>query len=394
MLIDDLQATKECLTASQLLTIRRYLHQIPELALQEYETSATLKTIIAQFDQQYLEVITVSDLPTAILVKVQGKNARRTLGYRTDIDALAVTEDNDLAFKSIHPGKMHACGHDIHMTVALGLLSYFASHQPTDNIIFIFQPAEENFAGGMRLYQSGILSGPNHIDELYALHTNPDLAAGTIGCRNGTLFAGTTEIHAEFTGISGHAAFPHQANDMVVALSQWLVQLQTIVARNVDPIKGGVVTIGNVSAGTANNVIAGSAQAHGTIRALQQDTIDLIKMRVEAITRGIEVSFGCQIELTLNQDGYFPVVNESKITQRFIKYVENNPEIKYIETQPAMTGEDFGYLLSKIPGMMFWLGVDSPASLHSSKYVANEDAIMAAVKTMIGFIESRMKEED
>ncbi|CAH0419344.1 N-acetyldiaminopimelate deacetylase [Periweissella ghanensis] len=394
MIIDDLQIADCGLTEAQLIDIRRYLHQIPELALQEVQTSATLKAIMHQFKQDHIEIITLPELPTAILVKVHGTNAQRTIGYRTDMDALAVSEDNDLSFKSTNPGKMHACGHDIHMTVALGILSYFANHQPSDNLIFIFQPAEENFAGGMRLYESGILSGANQIDELYALHTNPDLAAGTIGCRNGTLFAGTTEIHAEFTGISGHAAFPHQANDMVVALSQWLVQLQTIVARNVDPIKGGVVTIGNVSAGTANNVIAGSAQAHGTIRALQQPTIDLIKERVTAITRGIEASFGCQIKLTLNQDGYFPVVNAPQITARFINYVSSNPAINYVETQPAMTGEDFGYLVAKIPGMMFWLGVDSPAALHSSKYLANEAAIMAAVKTMIGFIESRMKEED
>lgn len=382
------------LNAEDLITLRRHFHQIPELALTEVETCAYIRKVLAQFDQTNLTIIDVPDLPTATIVKIQGSKPKRNIGYRTDIDALAVTEDNNLEFKSQYEGKMHACGHDLHMTVALGIISYFANQQPEDNLIFIFQPAEENYAGGMRLYESGVLSNDLQLDEIYALHTNPDLPAGAIGCREGTLFAGTTEIHAKFTGVSGHAAFPHTANDMVIALSQWLVQLQTIVSRNIDPIKGGVVTIGQVSAGSANNVIAGEAQAHGTIRALQQPTIDLIKERVTAITKGIELSFGCQIDLKLNQDGYFPVVNEPTIMRRFISYMQQNDDIEYIETAPAMTGEDFGYLVSKIPGMMFWLGVDSPAPLHSSKYLAHESAIDKAVSAMISFLDNRMKAED
>lgn len=384
----------QTLTDADLIRMRRHLHQIPELALNETQTCAYIRQVLATFDQQFLTIIDVPNLPTATIVKITGSQPKRNIGYRTDIDALAVVENNDLPFKSLHPGQMHACGHDVHMTIALGLINYFASNQPSDNLIFIFQPAEENFAGGMRLYQSGILTGALQLDEIYALHTNPDLPAGTIGCRNGTLFAGTTEIHAKFTGLSGHAAFPHTANDMVIALSQWLVQLQTIIARNVDPIKGGVVTIGQVNAGTANNVIAGSAEAHGTIRALQQPTIDLIKERVTAITHGIELSFGCQIDLKLNQDGYFPVVNDSLLTKRFIEFMQVNPTVDYVETAPAMTGEDFGYLVAKIPGMMFWLGVNSPAPLHSGDYVADEKAIAAGINAMTAFLIERMKEEE
>ena len=151
---------------------------------------------------------------------------------------------------------MHACGHDIHMTVALGVLSYFASHRPKYNMTFIFQPAEENASGGMKLYQSGELDEWMP-DEIYALHDNPQLPAGTIGCRKGTLFAGTCEIHVKFIGKSGHAAYPHQANDMVVAGAQFVNQIQTIVSRNVDPIQSGVVTLGHFSAGTTGNVISG-----------------------------------------------------------------------------------------------------------------------------------------
>lgn len=164
---------------------------------------------------------------------------------------------------------MHACGHDIHMTVALGILSYFASNQPDTDLVFIFQPSEENHSGGMLLYQSGALDEWMP-DEIYALHDNPQLPAGAICCLNGTLFAGTCEIHADFNGKSGHAAYPHNANDMVVAASAFVMQTQTVVSRNVDPIEGGVVTLGHLNAGDTGNVIAGHAHIDGTIRSLTQ----------------------------------------------------------------------------------------------------------------------------
>lgn len=382
------------LDETTLINIRRHLHMIPELALAETQTSAYIRQVIAQYQTKHVQVYTVPTLPTATIVKIKGYAPKRNLGYRTDIDALAINENNKLAFKSQHQGIMHACGHDVHMTIALGLVAYFAKQQPQDNIIIIFQPAEENFAGGMKLYDSGILTGELALDEIYALHTRPDLPAGAIGCRVGTLFAGTTEIHAKFKGLGGHAAFPQETKDMVVALTQWVNQLQTIIARNVDPIKGGVVTIGQISAGSANNVIAGSAQAHGTIRALQQETIEIIKARIMAISTGIATSFDCKIDVELNQAGYLPVVNPPKITQRFIDYVSHTTTIDYREVPPAMTGEDFGYLLSKIPGMMFWLGVDSPAPLHSSDYLVNEQALKKAQDILIDFLTDRMKAED
>lgn len=380
------------MTKIDLIKIRRDLHQIPELALNEFETIKYIRNFVNTLPQEYIVTKDIPNLPTGWLVKVKGTQPKQNLGYRTDLDGLAVTEKTNLAFSSKNIGVMHACGHDIHMTVALGVLTYFANHQPKDNLIFIFQPAEENFAGGMRLYNSNVLIDDWHIDAIYGLHDNPDLPSGTIGCRVGTLFAGTTEIHLKLIGKSGHAAFPQKANDMVVAISQWVNLMQTIVARNIDPIEGGVITIGQIGAGTANNVIAGEASAHGTIRALTQTTILDIQNRLKKITDGIAQAFDCEAQLVLRQDGYLPVENNKILAKEFINYIQKESDIKFIETKPAMTGEDFGYLLAKIPGVMFWLGVNSPYSLHSEYLAPDETAITKGVQAIIGFLEHKMED--
>lgn len=373
------------LSEPELIQIRRKLHQIPEIGMEEFETQKELLKIIQAMPQDHLEVKTWK---TAIMVHVLGTDGSKTIGYRTDIDGLPVTEATGLPYASQHPGRMHACGHDIHMTVALGILSHFAEVKPACNLIFIFQPAEENASGGKQLYESGVLDAWMP-DEIYAFHDNPQLPAGAIGCRQGTLFAGTCEIHAHFTGKSGHAAYPHQANDMVVAGAQFVNQIQTIVSRNVDPIQSGVVTLGHFSAGTTGNVIAGECQIDGTIRALTQVNNQLIQKRVRAIAEGVAQSFACKLDLDLHQGGYLPVENNPQTTADFIAYMQQKPEVEFIETAPAMTGEDFGFLISKIPGTMFWLGVESPYSLHSEHLAPKEEAIMKGVTAMVGFLEHR-----
>ena len=378
------------LSESELISIRRQLHQIPELALKEFQTHALLMEEIGKLKQDFLEIIVPESLPTAILVKVKGENPQRSIGYRADMDALPVTEQTGLPFTSQHAGVMHACGHDIHMTVALGILSYFSENQPQDNLIFFFQPAEESESGAMKAYEAGIFTGNFQVDEFYGLHDNPNLPAGAIGCRMGTLFAGTTEVDITINGKSGHAAFPQDANDAVVAAASLIMQVQTIISRSIDPIKSGVVTFGKVEAGTIRNVIAGQAKIYGTIRGLTQDMILKIRQRIKEICQGIEASFGVKIDLKLNQGGYWPVENNPELTRRFISIMKNNPEVNFIETQPAMTGEDFGFLLNKIPGTMFWLGVDDDSELHSATFNPKEESIYQGVKAIISFLKERM----
>ena len=378
------------LTSEQLVKIRRDLHQIPELALHEHQTQKYLLQIIGNFTQKYIEVRTCPELPTAILVRVQGSKPQKTIGYRADIDGLPIEEKTALPFTSQTQGQMHACGHDIHMTVALGILDYFCEHQPQDNLLFFFQPAEESESGGKKAYEAGIFTGKWRPDEFFALHVTPDLPTGTIGCRLGTLFAGTTEINIDLYGKDGHAAYPQQANDMVVAAAALIEQIQTIVSRSIDPIASGVITIGKVRAGTVRNAIAGHAHLEGTIRGLTQKMIERIDQRLRDVTQGIAQSFNAKVDLQLNQGGYWPVENDPQITAEFINYMKKNPQINYQEMQPAMTGEDFGYLLAQIPGTMFWLGVNDNSQLHSATFNPHEEAIVIGIKAMVGFLLSHM----
>ncbi|HJA74421.1 N-acetyldiaminopimelate deacetylase [Limosilactobacillus pontis] len=380
------------LTEEQLIQVRRHLHEIPELALHETQTHDYLLKVIKEFNQDNLEIRVPEELPTAILVLVHGSAPQRTISYRTDIDALPVTEQTGLPYASHHPGVMHACGHDIHMTVALGVLSYFSDHQPKDNLLFFFQPAEESDYGGKRAYEAGVFAGKWRPDEFYGLHDNPDLPAGAIGCRMGTLFAGTTEVNVDINGKGGHAAYPQDANDTVVAAASLIMQVQTIISRNIDPIASGVITLGKVRGGTIRNVIAGHTRIEGTIRGLTQKMIEHIDHRLQAVCDGVAASFGLEVKLGLNQGGYWPVENNPELTRRFIDYMQQAPDVNFIETAPAMTGEDFGYLLAQFPGTMFWLGVEDDSQLHSATLTPNEDAIQKGVDAITGFLNYRMQE--
>lgn len=382
------------LKEDDLITIRRHLHQIPEVALEEVETHAFLMQVIGMMDQKFLKILEPKELPTAILVRVQGSAPSRTIGYRTDIDGLPVDEKTGLPYASQHPGKMHACGHDMHMTVALGVLDYFASHQPKDNLVFFFQPAEESEAGGRRAYELGLFEGEWRPGEFYGLHVNPKMQTGVIGCRMGTLFAGTTEVNIDVIGKGGHAAFPQDAKDAVVAASALVMQVQTIISRSINPIESGVITLGKFEAGTIRNVIADHARLEGTIRGLTQVMIEKIKERVQEICEGIERSFEVEVRLGLNQGGYFPVENDPVLTKRFIRFMQENPDVVYEEVPPAMTGEDFGYLLHQFPGTMFWLGVDGGAQLHESSMSPKEGAIQKGITAITEFLEYRMITEE
>ncbi len=382
------------LKEDDLITIRRHLHQIPEVALEEVETHAFLMQVIGMMDQKFLKILEPKELPTAILVRVQGSDPSRTIGYRTDIDGLPVDEKTGLPYASQHPGKMHACGHDMHMTVALGVLDYFASHQPKDNLVFFFQPAEESEAGGKRAYELGLFEGEWRPDEFYGLHVNPKMQTGVIGCRMGTLFAGTTEVNIDVIGKGGHAAFPQDAKDAVVAASALVMQVQTIISRSINPIESGVITLGKFEAGTIRNVIADHARLEGTIRGLTQVMIEKIKERVQEICEGIERSFEVEVRPGLNQGGYFPVENDPVLTKRFIRFMQENPDVVYEEVPPAMTGEDFGYLLHQFPGTMFWLGVDGGAQLHESSMSPKEGAIQKGITAITEFLEYRMITEE
>lgn len=371
-----------------LIKIRRDLHQIPEIGLQEFETHAYLMAQIQALTADKPFVV-VKTWQTGIVVKVKGYAPERTIGWRTDIDGLPIVEETGLDFASRHEGRMHACGHDMHMTLALGVLEKMLVTQPKNNLIFLFQPAEENEAGGMLMYEAGVFDGDFQPDEFYGLHVRPDLKVGEIATNTQTLFAGTCEVKIKFKGTGGHAAFPHFANDALVAASYFITQVQTVVSRNVDPIEGAVVTFGSLHAGTTNNVIADSAFLHGTIRTLTQDMNELTQERVRKIAEGIALSFGVTLEIEMRQGGYLPVENDPVLARELMTFFDEQDGVNLIDIAPAMTGEDFGYLLSKIPGVMFWLGIETPYALHHPKMSPNEAALDFGVTQIAAFLSKK-----
>ncbi|MFS9000015.1 N-acetyldiaminopimelate deacetylase [Streptococcus infantis] len=373
-----------------LIQTRRDLHQIPEIGLEEFKTHAYLLNVIEKLtaDKDFVQIRTWR---TGILVYLQGSHPERTIGWRTDIDGLPIVEQTGLAFASQHPERMHACGHDFHMTIALGSLERALENQPKNNLLFLFQPAEENEAGGMLMYEDDAF-GDWLPDQFYALHVRPDLKVGQIATNTGTLFAGTCEVKIRFKGKGGHAAFPHQANDALVAASYFVTQVQSVVSRNVDPIEGAVVTFGVFQAGTTNNVLADTAFLHGTIRALTHSMSLLVQKRVKAIAEGVAAAFDMDVEVELKQGGYLPVENNPELARQLMTFFDEKEGIELIDIEPAMTGEDFGYLLSKVPGVMFWLGIDSPYALHHPKMSPKEEALAVGIEAVSSFLAKKAAE--
>lgn len=383
-----------------LIRIRRDLHQIPELGLEEHETQNYLMDQLQKMNKPY---ISQKCWQTGILVFVQGYAPEKTIGWRTDMDGLPIVEETGLDFSSQHEGRMHACGHDVHMTIALGLLEKIAEQQPKHNMLFLFQPAEENLAGAKLMYDDGAFTWPpdddypddgvakNWLpDEFYALHVRPDMKVGQLATNTGTLFAGTCEVKITFRGKGGHAAFPHQTKDALVAASYFVTQVQTVVSRNVDPIEGGVVTFGHMKAGMTNNIIADTAFLHGTIRSLTQENSLLMQERVRQLAEGVAQSFDMDVDIELNQGGYLPVENDPHLAKKLMIFFENHENVEMLACPPAMTGEDFGYLLQQVPGVMFWLGVETPYPLHHPKMSPNEAAIPLAVEAISAFLKTKV----
>lgn len=366
------------------IKIRRELHQIPEPGFQEVKTQQYLLDYLRTLPQNHMEMKTWK---TGILVRIEGSNPSKTIGYRTDMDGLPMEEDTGLAFRSKHEGMMHACGHDLHMSIALGVLTHFAHNQPTDNLLFVFQPAEEGPGGAQPMLASEEFRQWKP-DQMIALHIAPEWPAGRVATKPGLLFANTSELFIDLKGKSGHAAFPHQANDMVVAASHMVTQLHTIVSRNVSPLDSAVVTIGVISGGTKQNIIAEKARLEGTIRTLSIEAMNKVKARIEGITKGIEASFDCETSIDYGAN-YCQVYNTPELTEEFIQFVQDSNLATFEPCEKAMTGEDFGYFLEEIPGFMFWLGVGSEYGLHHNKLNPSEDAITTAIHLLIAYLKKQ-----
>ncbi|MGA5687961.1 N-acetyldiaminopimelate deacetylase [Cytobacillus pseudoceanisediminis] len=368
-------------TNNPFVALRRELHKIPELGFHEFKTQQFLLDYLYSLPQDSMEIKTWK---TGIFVKISGRNPSRIIGYRADIDGLPIIEETGLPFKSVHSEQMHACGHDFHMSIALGLIAKFIEERINDDLLFIFQPAEEGPGGAEPMLKSEIMKEWKP-DMIMALHIAPEYPVGTIALREGLLFANTSELFIDLKGKGGHAAYPHKTNDMVVAACNLVSQLQSIISRNIDPLDSAVVTIGKITGGTVQNIIAEKARLEGTIRTLSPESMKKVKSRIQALVKGIEVGYECEAAIDYGSM-YHQVYNEAALTKEFMEFARSNTDINVVECREAMTGEDFGYMLEEIPGFMFWLGVDSEYGLHHARLNPNEAAIEKAIELIAAYL--------
>jgi N-acetyldiaminopimelate deacetylase len=377
-----------------LIEIRRELHRIPELAFEEHETSEKLFETIGKLLEDRPDA-EITRYRTGIIVYLPGTEAaapasgaggRKTIGWRADMDGLPIAETTGLPFASTRPAAMHACGHDVHMTCGLGILERVSARPQRNDFVFLFQPAEENISGAQAIYDAGLL-GKYGIDEFYALHVSPEWDAGVIATRPGTLLAGSSSVIVEFTGVPGHAAMPHQTVDPIISVASFVLQIQAMIARNFDPAVGGVVlTFGTISGGTVVNGVAASAKVMGSLRFLNLAQRDLAFRRIREIADGVATATGATVEVLLADSPWVPTVNDPVITAKFAGYMRGRGDVAFADAPVTMASEDFGYLISHIPGMMFWLGTGRGHPLHSDKFSPDEAVIEPTVRLIADYL--------
>jgi amidohydrolase len=373
----------------QLVTWRRSLHQRPELGFTEKLTSA----FIAQKLQEWKIPHQTDIAQTGIVATIEGNRPGRVLAIRADMDALPVQEENEVPYKSQHEGKMHACGHDGHVTIALGTACYLAEHRDfAGTVKIIFQPAEEGPGGAKPMIEAGVLKAPD-VDAIIGLHLWNNLPLGTVGVRAGALMAAVETFHCTIMGKGGHGAIPQQTIDSIVVGAQVVNALQTIVARNIDPIESAVVTVGKFHAGTALNVIADTARLSGTVRYFNPNYNGYFRQRIEQVIAGVCQSHGAHYELDY-QSLYPPVINDGAIADLVRSVAETVVEspLGVVPNCQTMGGEDMSYFLQEVPGCYFFLGsanaekgLDFPH--HHPRFDFDETALGMGVELFVRCVE-------
>lgn len=373
----------------QLVTWRRTLHQRPELGFTEKLTAAFITQKLQDWGIPHQTEIA----QTGIVATIEGDRPGRVLAIRADMDALPVQEENDVPYKSQHDGKMHACGHDGHVTIALGTAYYLAHHRDfAGTVKIIFQPAEEGPGGAKPMIEAGVLKHPD-VDAIVGLHLWNNLPLGTVGVRAGALMAAVETFHCTILGKGGHGAIPQQTIDSIVVASQVVNALQTIVARNIDPIESAVVTVGKFHAGTALNVIADTAHLSGTVRYFNSNYAGYFERRIEQLIAGVCQSHGAHYDLNY-QSLYPPVINDGAIADLVRSVAETVIEspLGVVPNCQTMGGEDMSFFLQEIPGCYFFLGsanaqkgLDFPH--HHPRFDFDETALSMGVEMFVRCVE-------
>jgi amidohydrolase len=352
----DFKAQAEALR-DELVARRRDFHKHPELAFEEIRTAGI---VAEELNKLGLEV-QAGVGKTGVVGMLEGAHDGPTVLVRADMDALPIHEENEFDHASTVPGKMHACGHDGHTTIALGVAKLLSQHrdQMTGRIKFVFQPAEEIVGGAKAMVADGVLKDPRP-DVTLGLHLWNGMPLGRIGVADGPVMAGGSTFTMKITGKGGHAASPHEAIDPVVCAAHIITALQSIASRNVDPLDSVVISATRLIAGTAFNIIPQDVEVHGTIRTFRREVRELVESRMHDLVEGICQGMGCAGQLEIVH-GVLPVSNHPEVTARARQIFRQFVGDEGLElNERTMGSEDVGLFMDDIPGLYFFLGAEVP----------------------------------
>lgn len=371
----------------QIVSWRRTIHKQPELSYTEVQTARLVQSVLNDLG---IEAET-GVAKTGVVGRIEGTG--QTVGLRADMDALPIQEENGSEFDSERPGLMHACGHDAHTAMLLGaatVLKGFADEgRLPGSVRFLFQPSEENrddenLSGGERMVKEGVM---DEIDAVFGLHVDSRSTAGKIGTRAGGILAGGDSVKAVIRGAGGHGAAPHLANDPLVLAAHFLLAVQNIVSRRLDPLESGVVSLTMIQGGTAINVIPETVTIAGTMRSLNAETSQLLEDEMRRACKVVE-ALGGEVDLEIIKY-YPPTVNDAAATQVVfdgVKRLLGDDQVH--EPKPVMGGEDFSYMLREKPGCFFVLGVkgedwDQQYPVHTSTFRIDESALPIGTAALV-----------
>lgn len=372
------------LLKNDILEIRRVIHQMPEKGFEEYQTSKYIKNKLSEYG-----IDEVHDFAkTGVVGLLKGSKGKKTTAFRADMDGLPVCENTNLAYKSKKEGFMHACGHDGHMAAVLGLAKYAAQNRYTihDNLIFIFQPAEEGPGGAEVMIKEGIIE-KYHIDRIIGMHIFPEYPQGKVASRSGALMARNGEINITVKGQKAHGAMPHKGVDAIVIAANLITAFQSIVSRNINAMESAVLTIGKIQGGEAENIIADEVRMNGTMRAFSDDVYNKLVQRILEISKGLEQAYTCNIDIDFNH--MYRIVNNDPFLEQSLKKAVGADN--YIQADLAMVSEDFSFYQQRVPGLFFFLGSLNEEKgytypLHSGKFNFDEEILVSAIQTYLNLL--------
>jgi amidohydrolase len=375
---------------SEITGWRRDLHMHPELMYDVQRTAGTVAEKLKAFGCD--EVVTGLGR-TGVVGVIRGRKGGggKTIGLRADMDALPIEEANDLPYKSTVPGKMHACGHDGHTAMLLGAARYLADTRNfAGTAVVIFQPAEEGGAGAKAMLDDGMLDRFG-IGEVYGMHNYPGMPVGAFGIRAGPVMAAADALTIDIEGVGAHAARPHLGIDTVLVGAQIINAIQSVVSRNVDPLKSAVVSICMFRAGNTDNVIPQTVQLRGTARSLAPEVRDLLEKRLHVVVESTAAAYGAKAKLTYRR-GYPVLVNheqQADFAASVAGEIAGADKVDHA-LPPMMGAEDFAFMLNARPGAFIWIGNGDSAGLHHPSYNFNDDAIPFGTSYWVKLVETAL----